>query len=350
MKHLFYVHSYITYFVSLEVIKYKQLNHADCVFMYGRGFRPAMAGAVSLEVDLPFTHYPQSSFPIERQFWKSWTKLATFDKYIRGLTQDLVFHIYTNQTGLDFIRLFISHRNCRGFSFIEEGLYSYYSFDFINTELCPPVGKPSFFYRLLILLNYVGRLEQQKYFLTSGYAAVYGISTKAFPDFRNRNIMPFPFNKVANESTAAATAVLVLDSFLEYGIITWKQFEKALEEIFQYLQEKGYKKLLIRFHPKQYEDAAQLSRSKNLIDKFKKNITVVEVTQDQSLEELASDPGVKNLSFYVFLSSAALYAALCGRKAYSFALFLAEDDATYRQCVDEVPRIFKDLVHFIPKP
>ncbi len=287
---------------------------------------------------------------MERQFWKSWFRLTTFDKYVRGLTQDLNFHIYTNQTGLDFIRLFISHRNCRGFSFIEEGLYSYYPFDFINTVLCPPVGKPSLFYKLLILLNYAGRLEQQKYFLASGYAAVFGISPEAFPGFRNRNIVPFPFKKVTNDSTAPADAVLVLDSFLDYGVITWEQFGKALEEIFQYLQEEGYKKLLIRFHPKQYKDSVQLSRSKNLIDEIKKSITVVEVRQNQSLEELAADPDVKNLNFYVFLSSAALYAALCGRKTYSFALFLAEDDAAYKQRVDEVPRIFKDLVRFIPKP
>ncbi len=349
MKHLFYIHSYITYFVSLEVIKYKQFNPADCVFMYGRGFSPEDAGSVALEVNIPYEHHPKSSFLIERQFWKSWRKLRSFDAFLGKLTSGTGFHLYTNQTGIDFIRLFMSHRNCQGFSFIEEGLYSYYSFKFINHTLCPPIGKPNLNYKLLTWLNFGGRLKQQRYFLAPDYSAVYGIHADVFPEFRNRNIMPFPFGSV-NDVGETGKAVLILDSFMEYGVVTWGAFEKALTKAFDHFHNQNVKELLIRFHPKQYENSVLLQQLKELITTRQKDIAVVEIAQKESMELLAGNPSYKELRFYVFLSSAALYAALCGRKAYSFAPFLAEEDALYRQRVSEVPKIFRDMVHFIKKP
>jgi hypothetical protein len=126
--------------------------------MYDRGFTPAEPADVGMVTVTPFTHYPHSSFPIIRRFWKSWTRLRRFDNFVHQLTRGESFHLYINQTGIDFIRLFMSHGNCRGYSLIEEGLYSYYTFDHVNSVLCPPIGKPSIFYKLLILLNYRGRL------------------------------------------------------------------------------------------------------------------------------------------------------------------------------------------------
>ncbi|MFT2007506.1 polysialyltransferase family glycosyltransferase [Pontibacter sp. 13R65] len=350
MKHLFYIHSYITYYVSLEIVKYKEIPFPDCVFMYGRGFEPSTNSKAGTEVHLPYHHYPHNTFFLERQFWKSWSKLRKFDAFLFKLNNGDKFHLYTNQTGLDFIKLILSHAKCQGYSLIEEGLYSYYTFDIINKVICPPVGRRSMFYELLIRANFGRRLKQKRYFMESGYEAVYGIHPKAFPGFRNRHILPFPFGTVADESSTNKQAVLILDSLLDYGVIREKVFLNALQKALDYFAKYGIERLYIKFHPKQYRNPDRLAQLKKVLSTSKKAIAISEIGQKQSLELLAADASIKNLDFYVFLSSAALYATLCGRNAYSFAYFIAEEDPGFLDRINTVPQIFKDLVNFIGKP
>jgi hypothetical protein len=141
-----------------------------------------------------------------------------------------------------------------------------------------------------------------------------------------------------------------MDSFLDYDVIGWNMFENALQKAFSYFHNNNIKKLHIKLHPKQHDDAVQLSRSRALIQKFRGDIVVAELEQEQSLELLAADATAGDFDFYVFFSSAALYAALCGRKAYSFAPFLAEEDPEFKNRLDTVPQVFKDLVCFIDNP
>lgn len=167
MKHLFYIHSHITYHVSLEVIKHEKLDASDCVFMYGRKFQPLAAPLGIEQVELPFTHHPINSFAVARKFWRGWNKLSDFDRFTQNLVGKNSFRLYTNQSGIDFIRLFISHRQCAGFSFLEEGMASYYSLKEMNTEV-GPAGNSTVFFKALLLLNFRGGFLPASGSMTAG--------------------------------------------------------------------------------------------------------------------------------------------------------------------------------------
>lgn len=346
MKHLFYIHSYITYFVSLQVIKYRNLEVQDCIFLYGRKFRPEQTELAVSEYDVPFTHYPINSFAVERKFWKSWAKLRKFDAFVEQVTQGSWFKFYTNQTSIDFIRLFLKHKRCKGFSILEEGLYSYHTLHEINSELCPPVGKPSFFFRLLHYVNFWGRLELQKLYLDTRYNNVFGITEAAFPEFERKVVLPFPFKQVKEEGIEEM-AVLVFDSFLEYGTVAFDVFDNALEKAFSYFEKKGVKKVWVKYHPEQYATALNMKKARDLIDCHKSKVKVQELPKSISLERMASDSSIPKLTFYIFLSSAGLYAALCGRTTRSFAKFIADQDHAYRKRLETTPKVFKDLIQLI---
>lgn len=347
MKHIFYIHSYITYFVSIQVIKLHNFKPEQCVFLYGRGFKPKQQSIKVTEHVSPFSHYPTNTFALERKFWKTWEKLRHFDAFVRKITGGDLFHLYTNQTGIDFIRLLKENRSCTGFSILEEGLYSYYTLDQLNSELCPPLGRPSLIYRILHFLNFTGRLPCNKIYLDPTYDTVYGISDEAFPTYPRRTILPFPFEKVTEAQGEKETNILVFDSFMEYGVIKGSVFEKALDKTFDYLKKEGVKEVYIKYHPEQYTSTTYLNNARSLISKYKVDLTIHELEREASLEIIASDKTNPRVVFYTFFSSIGLYAAMCGRTAVSFAKYIADEDAEYKYRLSLTPQIYKELVQLV---
>lgn len=345
MKHLFYIHSYITYYVGLEVIKHHALNHSDCILMYGRKFKPLHPPVDMQQVDLPFTHHPVNSFAVERKFWKGWKKLSRFDAFVKELTRGDSFKLYTNQTGIDFIRLFISHKKCKGFNFLEEGLYSYYPLDEVNSFLCP-AGFSTVAYKVLLYLNYRGRLSGERLFFNFGYEAVYGLQTSSFPGFSNRKILSNPFIN-EGESAGIEGAMLVLDALFEYGKVSRDVYEQGLKSAFDYFKAEGITHVWLKLHPEHYNTTTQHRNIRNLIAEFGKDVRIDVLPAEVCLERLAGDRQAEKLSFYVFLSSVGMYAALSNRNAFSFALLIAERDEQYKQRVQNLPNAFKEKVKFL---
>ena len=344
MKHLFYIHSAITYFVALGVIKYRNLDKGACILMLGRGFQPDHASSEIRESILPFSHHPVNSFAVERQFWKGWKKIIAFDNYVSNLTGEEHFHIYTNQTGLDFIRLFISHEKCQGFSYLEEGLYSYFPAEKVNLELCPS-GDATAFYKLLKRLNFNGRLSSDPVFFSDEYKEAFGISEAVFPGFRNKITLENPFyNSEANNCLNGH--IIALDALYEYGVVTKAVYEHAIKKMFLYFEARNIDQVWIKFHPEQYNIAAHLAEIREVVAKYKRGINVKELPQTCLLELIAGN-SLGNVEFYVFLSSVGLYAGMCGKKAYSFANFIAEKDNDYSKRIELLPDVFKRHVEFI---
>ncbi|RDV15102.1 hypothetical protein DXT99_10540 [Pontibacter diazotrophicus] len=345
MKHLFYIHSYITYYVGLEVIKYRKLNHSDCVLMYGRKFKPHHPPVGMQQVDLPFTHHPVNTFAVKRKFWKGWERLRKFDAFVEKITFGDAFKIYTNQTGIDFIRLFISHKKCKGFSFLEEGLYSYHPLDEVNAVLCP-AGLSTMAYKVLLYLNYKGRLAADRLFFKPEYDAVYGLQATSFPDFANRLILPNPFIN-QGESAGIEGAVLVLDALFEYGRVRKGVYKQGLKSAFNYFKTEGITNIWLKLHPEHYNTTTQHQTIKDIIAECGKGVKVDVLPVEVCLERLAGDRRVKQVTFFVFLSSVGMYAALCNRSAFSFAWFIGERDEQYKQRVERLPKAFKEKVKFL---
>ncbi|WP_299825415.1 polysialyltransferase family glycosyltransferase [uncultured Pontibacter sp.] len=344
MKHLFYIHSTVTYFVALEVIKYKKLDKHACCLLLGRGFKQLYKFSEIKQSIVPFSHHLFDSFAVEKQLWNGWRKLRAFDDYVAQITNSDSFHLYTNQSGTSFIQLFISHRKCSGFSFLEEGMASFYPISKINNEICP-AGYATSFYKLLKHLNYFGRLSQNPYFYDEGYDKVYGISEAAFPEFRNKIILDNPFYN-SEASNCINGHLIALDALYEYGIVEKAVYVQAIEKMFLYFQKRKVDQIYIKYHPEQYNNATHLQEIRNVVTRYKRGIKVIELSSTCSLELIAGN-NLADINFYVFLSSVGLYAGMCGKKANSFATYIGEKDIQFKEKIESLPSVFSKYVKFL---
>lgn len=311
--------------------------------LLGRGFEPVHPTDINT-IALPFSHFPVNSFAVQRTFWQSWGKLRAFDVFLANISNKEKFHLYTNQAGLDFIRLFISHKNCSGFSYLEEGLYSYFTAEKVNNELCPS-GSSSVYYKILKHLNFCGRLAGTPKFFTKGYAAVYGLNNESFPEFENRIVLNTDFN-LPGKYQKVAGHILAFDAHYEYGHISKAAFEQGIEKVFSYFRQQGINRIWVKYHPEQYANASCLANIRSILAKYKDNLTVDELPQNCCLEYMAADKS-SNVNFYVFLSSVGLYAGLAGKKVFSFARFIGDQDQLYQKRIEKLPEVYSRYVEFL---
>jgi hypothetical protein len=118
MKHIFSTHSPITYFCAANVVLHEGLQKEDVVFLYTSFVPPNDLG-----IPVPSFHTQNKTI---------FTKLKTFnfvksyDKYLNRISQGETFMAYIDIAHY-YQKLLITHHNCVGFHFIEEGTASYLS-------------------------------------------------------------------------------------------------------------------------------------------------------------------------------------------------------------------------------
>lgn len=344
MKHLFYIHSHITYLVSLQVIKHKKLQPEDCVFMYGRRFEANSPNPSIKSITIPYTQQPVNSFAVDKRFWKGWGKLRDFNKLIEQLIGKSTYHVYTHQTSMDFIRMFMSHKQCTGFSLIEEGVVSYLTLDKVNNEL-RPVGKATWRYEALKWINYWGQLSFPIRFFAPDYTHAYGLSSYSFPGFARKEVLPMAVDNVAEE--LPYKHILVLDASAENKLTSTESMQAALTQAMEWLVKEGVDELWVKYHPEQLAKPQSYNTYKDVFASFENRIHVRELPQQVCLELLAGNQELKGLTFYVFVSSVGIYAAMCGRKVYSFANFILQTDENYSKTMKNLPELFNESVTFV---
>lgn len=120
MKHIFTIHSPITFLISLAIIEYKHIKKADVVFL-SRSYK-----------------VPLNNFTVLKSFSERnnniFKKLLninapkSIDKYIKNNLNDEEFILYADLMNHEN-RVLITNNKCKGFNFIEEGMASYVSSD-----------------------------------------------------------------------------------------------------------------------------------------------------------------------------------------------------------------------------
>lgn len=321
LKHLFYIHSPITYYVSIAVIIYEKLPKEQCVLLFDR------------DVEIPNTEYRESIFKVPysfmevlkvyNKFWKAWPRLKVLDHFIKKVTHKEAFIFYTPSTFTNQLKLVLKNKKCKGYNVIEEGLASYYTLETVNKiyhNISQPRRLNSFLYRL----NFKFRLKYETEFLDSSYKTVYCISAKAFPGYKNRIEMPYPF--LNEKPYPSYKNILILDSLVESGMISFATFTFAMIDFFEILVKNDISELHYKRHPNQYR--TPVDPYNTLFNKLCNKIHFIEIPENESLEFIAGSGKIKELQFFCTYSSAGLYASLSNRKVYSLIeLFGKYDDS-----------------------
>ena len=343
-KHIFFVHSAVTYWVANEIIEKKQLQATQFLFLTYRGFQVPQ---YSFESHVfPYALLPEP-FPFKLNFLKSWAKVRQFDQFINGLTQHVDYHAYLPHTASRSMKLLITHPRCVGFSFIEEGMASYLREEQINQA--PYHGSVHPLDRLLNRNRIPDRL-----FFSKNYDAVYGLYEEAFPAFRNRIILkqegkppPGFIEKYAKKQQVEKynnAHILVLDAVSVYGLVKRGVHLYAFFKVLRQLEKAGVKKVYVKYHPSQIgtEEHAMFRKTAEL---FSKSFLLEEVGPEVFLEVVAYS-SIK-VKFYINWSSVGLYAAKAGHEIYSWAPYIMELDDSFRKEFSRIPPVLLENIQLL---
>lgn len=124
MKHVFVIHSHITFLISVGTINKLGLTPNDVIFLYGRNYHIA-------DVNIPYTIYDISSIYRPAHANDIWhpTKRKKYVERVDNFVNNNIgneFYVYLPHTGFTFFQLLLTHPLCKGINLIQEGAVSYF--------------------------------------------------------------------------------------------------------------------------------------------------------------------------------------------------------------------------------
>jgi hypothetical protein len=335
-KHLFLAHSHATYRSALGVIDFKKLNPSACIIVRVNGFvcnnPPEGVSIVEIRsVGRPNVNSVRRAFEYRRG-------LKERDNEITELMDGETYHCYISHTYYDFARLIVTHPKCSGFSYMEEGLTSYYQ----PGEIAKAYTPWSFPGRVKLLrkLFFGRRLEDKIGFFADDYEVCYGFTEESFPGWRDKVAIGidklFPTIK---KDKPDHPPVLVFDALVELGMTTADLLCEAIDQFFQVCKKKGDTTIYFKFHPGQNEEQSIKVIREAMARHPELNLH--QLAKEVCLEDLFTD---YHLKVFVFNSASGLYAALVGQEVASLNPLLESVDPSYRKSSQALPEIYNHLV------
>ncbi|MCI5055313.1 polysialyltransferase family glycosyltransferase [Phaeodactylibacter sp.] len=323
MKHIFCVHSPITYLLATLIINSKKLSNNDVILLVKK-------------IKLDFGNI-QSFMAFESTARSVLKKIIylneprAFDNYITSITQKEKFTAYVPLMDV-YHRLLVTHSNCVNFNFIEEGMMSYrkstqlnhlyrnYKFSLRHSILNNPREvKKSIIY---ILRGWTLRILEMP-FTYEAYAHLkgvefYSISPEAYPiaSMEKKIVLPLKSSPTMN---ALAKGILLTepsliwleDNYAENNGIAIKVYEKAIEQSLSRVKKKfPQHQIYLKLRPSTTIKDSPVAR---ILDS--KNISFLKIDDDVVLEALMAIN--KNLTFIGNVSSALFYAKQMGHSSWS---------------------------------
>lgn len=342
MKHIFFINNPITdliakKLISLDSYKYKRDN---VVILTYRNYKSSL-------------DFETFSLPILRKkllFFLTWIEMSKLKTMLNGFKDS--FCLYIPTSGFEIFQIIINHSKCKSYSYLEEGLASYYSVKEKNKIHRNFLLRHSNFFlrntrELYHFLNFGWTVPSYNDFFNvsdSKYADSYCFSAHCFQGHHNKKILEISFTK--NNLLKRIKTILVLESHVESGLLKKSVYLDSLEWLIYKLIEKGKKQIFYKFHPDQKNPKTSKKSILELFNKLEKNyeVKLYEIDSKVKLEDIAFNSSESE--FYVIVSSVAIYANICGRKTYSFyqkVLSLSEDE-TFKNYMETIPSKYFNIV------
>lgn len=341
MKHLFLVHTPVTYLVSISVIKELKISKKDAIIIFHE-----FDDKDILENDM-YTHESMKEFYKKNFFGKLYEYFRYFnipdrmDKVIDKIVGDEKFTAYVPVL-TPVHKFLITHRNCISFNFIEEGLAQYFKEDTLET-INPLYRKYS--WRSSITKN-TKRILNEMYLVLRGYnfklsglpfsyscynsfrnIIFYGLSQDSYPLINDQKKVVLSFEK-KNFSGIKQKYNISLDGKIVWigdpGVIHHGFNEKIYlqgikEGCINFIKHKGVSDIFIKFHRDESDNLRQVVKKLFLDNKIS-----IQVIPDSAIMELLLFEA-NNVTLIGVYSSLLYYASIMGHKSFSIWEFLKEE-------------------------
>ncbi len=324
MKHLFIVHSNITYLVSLRVIEALGLAEEEVVFGIHRNY------------EVPDTRFKNKfalppNFLVTRNFIKNRQNINKWYSYIDNhVNSDYVAYVpHTFNLGL---ALLVTNNRCKYFNYIEEGLASYNPkcFKRINiTWLRLWINTCIYTSRALVYFLF----EHRFFSLTARKLnKCYAVSELAFTESDDRELLEF-MPKVKREE-GTYKCIVVFDALSIFGKIDSEVLLDLLQTvIIPHIKNTEAQNVAYKLHPEHYITEHGEKECIKIRDIMRDNFEyVVELDRMFNLEAYFSQ---YNVTVYTYVSSLGYYASLVGCASYRVAKRLVQINSNIK-VLDEI--------------
>lgn len=337
MTHLFFVHSNATHRCALGVIQLKQLPGNDCVFVCARDFVCPGIPDEAVQSGSSFRDRVGGMGSV-MEVLRSRDKTKAADSEITELAQNKPFHAYIPHSYYPPIQWALSHPLCQGFSYIEEGVTSYFAFGEI--ERAYPPRQPPLKAGVLCKLLYGKRLPKVYHFFQNGYSQAYGFSEKSFPGWPRRITLESPnYLAVSGNRVKSSAPILVFDAVVELGMVGVGALKQGVRDFLLKLFDTGVGHLRYKLHPGQGEES--LAALREVLDAMASRMKLQELGRAVSLEEIF---GEEECDVYVLNSAAGIYAAQSGLRTFTINAFVLKYDPGYQDKLSQLPACYSHFV------
>lgn len=330
MKHVFIVHSPITYLSALGVILKENLNQEDIMILsetYNSKDLPIKI--ICLEEKL--NKFAQNSilkkfynFPLKKmnQCLETFLEGDSFIAYVS------VF-VATN-------RFLIFHKNCASFNFIEEGLAAYHTYFDVKEMVTNTIGRWDMSFSFSNLKIYIKEILWSTFQAPSKISAIpthytayatipnicyYGFTEYSFPIAKNKKTISMK-DIVKNYRFTPQLRDKLDNAYIWIGdpeiYSKFQNLDIYLQSIYDgyivFLKERKINTTFVKFHYRERKEHCKL-----IVDLFEKYDINCIVLEDVIMEIELSES--KNVTLVGFYSSLLLYAKLIGHNAYSIIDF-----------------------------
>lgn len=334
MKHIFFIHSSITYYVSISVVKYCNLSIEDVIFLLDKNYKNAYSNLGVTTVDI--TNWERFPYPI------SLSSILMADKYIRRIDYNINkvcfnenYILYIHTTSTLFNQVLITNPLCVGYHFIEEGIANYrenlyYEPAVLRSKVVSLICK---FYNMIhprLSLNYPflkyyekKKFNPQYYYLENCYHVQEARS----------NVVLLPFYKESDfgKFDLSDSLVFIMSPLIEFGLCSIGSLEKVLVGYFSRF--KMFEKIYVKYHPIQEDKVKQMFVS--ICNKYSLNL--IEIDKNIPMEQVLICS--KNSNWVGFESSLLFYASIMNNAIHTYSLSnrLAEVDTKYSNWMKTLP-------------
>lgn len=325
MKHLFRVHSNLTFAMAMHVVRSQQLPEQEVVFIVNRAYQTPPECTIKT---LRSPYEPLTALVAKIAFWKSWAAVKTFDQWLQQAADGQPFYWYAEHSYSNVFHLTITHPLCRGYYYFEEGSIVY----------CPPdswaIKKPFNPFRALIYwLNFGKRNPTNRHYFTTqygNYLGCYGITEDSFGNLPKKKIIGFPFSP--KQFSEQYQCIIVHDNL--YDLFPPSKFLPWVEAMVADAVKRGCTRIHHKFHPAQ--TPATIEAITSFIQKqFEGKVELVLMGGGVLIEEIivSQKPIV-----YVCVSSVGIYAHLAGAQVISI----------FKRCYQDAPELFETYKSLLP--
>lgn len=351
MKHIFYVHSHITFLVAKQYIFDQGIAADDCLFFTARNYH------ITKEYTSQFRNiinYPNDLFgPTEKPLSPFYNILnrtqgiKRFEKLIRKLCAEEDFIFYTFSTFSHLCCIITTMSSCKGYYIIEEGSSAYQDSNMVEALFITPKEKiirtlmMPFFYRYYVLKDHVVSTTHKK------YKGVIVTSPDAYAELEGEHIIVSnPFNTVCLEYTP--TDLLSIDASLYMCNVSDDKKKMLYENLQKFILENSPKPLLAyKIHPILIQKKVD-EQFRTIIQQTFTEFPIVEIENDIAIENILN---TYHCNFYSDFSTAALYSHYFHNSNFSYAKWFCDKiknktyAASLHRCQSIIEKNFKEI-HF----